>query len=186
MKQIKLGLWIALAGILITSGLAAAGQNGKGTFTGQQALTAVEVENLTYLREEEKLAHDVYIFLFDVWGQWIFQNIAASEQRHMEAVLNLLDKYGIADPAAGKAAGEFTNQELQALYNDLTQDGTASKLAAMQVGVFIEETDIGDLQNIIDGTDKSDIIRVCENLMNGSINHLEAFNAEIELMGETY
>jgi len=55
----------------------------------------------------------------------------------------------------------------------------------MQVGVFIEETDIEDLQQIIDGTDKFDIIKVCENLMNGSINHLEAFSGEIELMGET-
>lgn len=55
MKQIKLGLWIALAGILITSGMATAGQNGKGTFTGQQALTSVEVDNLTFLRGEEKL-----------------------------------------------------------------------------------------------------------------------------------
>jgi hypothetical protein len=185
MKQIKLGLWIALAGILITSGMATAGQNGKGTFTGPQALTAVEVENLTFLREEEKLAHDVYVHLFKVWGQWIFENIAASEQQHMDAVLNLLDKYGIADPAAGKEEGEFSNPDLQALYDSLTLEGSASKLDALQAGVFIEKTDIDDLQEIIDGTDKLDIMKVCGNLMNGSINHLAAFSGEIELMGET-
>jgi len=185
MKQIKLGLWIALAGILITSGMATGGQNGKGTFTGQQALTAVEVDNLTFIREEEKLARDVYVYLFKVWGQGIFENIAASEQQHMDAVKNLLDKYGLDDPAAGMGEGEFTNQELQALYDSLTLDGEASKPDALQVGVFIEETDIDDLQEIIDATDKLDIIKVCGNLMNGSINHLEAFSGEIELIGET-
>jgi hypothetical protein len=103
----------------------------------------------------------------------------------MDAVKNLLDKYGLDDPAAGMGEGEFTNPDLQALYESLTLDGEASKLDALQVGVFIEKTDIDDLQEIIDGTDKLDIIKVCGNLMNGSINHLGAFSGEIELMGET-
>ena len=184
MKRIGIVVWALLLGILVTVGTATAGQNGKGIFTGQQALTAAEVEHLIYLREEEKLAHDVYVYLFDKWGQWIFQSIAESEQRHMDAVKNLLDKYGIDDPATGEA-GEFTNPELQALYDSLTLDGSASKLDALEVGVFIEETDIADLQDIIDETEKLDITKVCENLMEGSTNHWEAFNGEIELMGKT-
>ena len=186
MNRIRLVPWIVLLSVLITVGAAPAGQNGNGTFIGQQALTAAEAENLAFLREEEKLARDVYLYLYKEWEQLIFVNIAASEQQHMDAVKKLLDKYGMDDPADGKGEGEFINLDLQALYDSLTLDGSASKLDALQAGVIIERMDIDDLQGIIDGTEKLDIIKVCENLMNGSINHLEAFFGEIELMGEIY
>ena len=185
MKRIGIAVWALLLGILVTVGTATAGQNGKGTFTGQQALTADEVEKLTFLREEEKLARDVYLYLLKVWELRIFENIAASEQRHMDAVENLLLKYGLEDPAAGKGEGEFTNPDLKDLYESLISDGSLSKLEALQVGVDIEVMDIDDLQEIISETDKLDIIKVCSTLMDGSINHLDAFNGEIELMGET-
>jgi len=184
MKRIGIVVWALLLGILVTVGTATAGQNGKGIFTGQQALTEAEVEHLIYLREEEKLAHDVYLYLFEEWRQWIFQSIAESEQRHMDAVWKLLDKYGIDDPATG-VAGIFTNGYLQGLYDELIARGMKSELDALYVGTTIEETDIDDLQDIIDETEKLDISKVCENLMDGSTNHWEAFNGEIELMGET-
>ncbi len=69
---------------------------------GQSGTTAIlsqeEIDDLVYLREEEKLARDVYLHLYNTWGQWIFENIAASEQQHMDAVKTLLDRYGIHDP----------------------------------------------------------------------------------------
>jgi hypothetical protein len=186
MKRMGIVAWVVLLGILVTVGTASAGQNGNGAFSGQQALTAAEAENLAYLREEEKLARDVYLYLFDVWGQWIFENIAASEQQHMDAVKNLLDKYNIAYPAAGNAEGVFTNQELQDLYDSLTGIGKESGLQALYVGATIEDMDIFDLQNFLEQTDKRDITTVCENLMKGSRNHLRAFAGEMELLGETY
>ena len=69
-------------------------------------LTETEKYWLTYMREEEKLARDVS-FLYDQWGARIFDNISISEQRHMDAIKNLLDRYGLPDPAAGKGPGEF-------------------------------------------------------------------------------
>ena len=185
MKRIGLLAWVVVLSILVAAGTASAGQNGNGAFSGQQALTAAEAENLAYLREEEKLARDVYLYLFDAWGQWIFENIAASEQQHMDAVKNLLLKYRLDDPALD-AEGYFTNDELQELYNYLIAIGGKSKLAALQVGVAIEEMDIYDLQEILSETGKPDIIQVCENLMKGSRNHLRAFVGEIELQGGTY
>jgi hypothetical protein len=186
MKRIGIVVWALLLGILVTVGTATAGQNGKGTFTGQQALTDSEKDYLIFLREEEKLARDVYLYLLKVWELRIFENIAASEQRHMDAVENLLIKYDLKDPAAEKGEGEFTNPDLQKLYESLIYDGSLSKLEALQVGVDIEEMDIDDLQEIISETHKLDIIKVCSTLMDGSINHLEAFSGKIELMGETY
>jgi hypothetical protein len=103
----------------------------------------------------------------------------------MDAVKNLLDKYGQEDPAEGNGLGEFTDPDLQDLYNNLIDQGILSKLDALEVGVIIEETDIEDLQDIINATDKPDIEKICENLLNGSSNHLEAFEREIELMADT-
>ena len=186
MKRIGIAAWVVLLSILLTAGALSAGQNGNGTFSGQQALSAVEAENLAFMREEEKLARDVYLYLFDVWGQWVFENIAASEQQHMDSVGNLLEKYSLADPAAGNAAGEFTNQVLQNLYDSLTEQGSISILDALYVGATIEDMDIKDLEGILSETDKPDFITVCENLMKGSRNHLWAFVGEIELLGGTY
>ena len=187
MKQIKLLTWVVFLSILIIGGTASAGQNGKGTVSGQQALSQAEIEALIFLREEEKLARDVYLFLFDVWGQWIFENIAASEQQHMDAVKSLLDKYNLDDPAKGQPEGGFTNPALQEFYVILTQKGTESRLQALDVGATIEDMDIDDLRHIlVEITDKPDITRVCENLMKGSRNHLRAFVSQMELLGETY
>lgn len=55
--------------------------------------------------QEEKPAYDVYITLYNKWQVNIFKNIAASEQTYEDAVLTLLIKYGLPDPAASKAVG---------------------------------------------------------------------------------
>jgi len=173
-------------GILVTVGMAPAGQNGNGAFSGQQVLTTAEEAHLVFLREEEKLARDVYLYLFDLWGQWIFENISDSEQQHMDAVKNLLDKYNLADPAADKMEGEFLNGDLQDLYDELIAIGSESKSDALYVGATIEDMDIVDLEQILEDTEIPDITKVCENLMKGSRNHLRAFVGQIELLGETY
>jgi len=59
MKRIGIVTWVVLLGILFTVGMAPAGQNGSGAFSGQQTLTAAEATNLAFMREEEKLARDV-------------------------------------------------------------------------------------------------------------------------------
>jgi len=147
--------------------------------TQATTLTADEVYWLKYIREEEKLARDVYIYLYNQWGSSIFSNIAASEQMHMDKVRGLLDKYGIADPAEGNGLGEFDNDDIKTLYTKLIADGSASKVAAFNVGVFIEETDIDDLQKGIDTTTYRDIKTVYTNLMQGSYNHLAAFESQL-------
>jgi hypothetical protein len=139
------------------------------------SLTADEIAGLQFMREEEKLAHDVYVTFYQQYGLAIFNNIAGSEATHMTAVKTLLDRYSIADPAAGQPIGVFSNPELQALYNQLIAQGNQSLAAAVQVGVTIEEVDIRDLQTRLAGTTHADIKQVYTNLMNGSYNHLRAF-----------
>lgn len=137
-------------------------------------------ESLAYMREEEKLAHDVYMFLYERWGLQIFSNIASSEQNHTSAVQSLLVAYGLPDPAEGLAAGQFTNPELQALYDKLTARGAQSLEEALKVGGAIEEIDILDLQARLQGDLPADVRQVFENLLAGSYNHLAAFSYTFE------
>ena len=144
------------------------------------ALSTVEMEGLIYMREEEKLARDVYLALYDKWGMPVFQNIAGSEQAHMDSVLMLLDQYGLADPAAGKDAGEFTNPLFQSLYEQLVGQGSLTLSEALKVGATIEELDIVDLEQRLAQTGNEYIIRVYTNLLAGSENHLRAFVSNLE------
>jgi hypothetical protein len=150
-------------------------------------LSAEEIAGLLKMREEEKLARDVYQYLFDKWGLNSFENIASSEQTHMDEIKVLMDAYDLTDPAAGKAAGVFTDPELQKLYNDLTAKGSESLAAALKVGGAIEEIDILDLREQMKNVTHSDIQVVYQNLENGSENHLSAFSGSLERQtGETY
>jgi hypothetical protein len=150
-------------------------------------LTEDEILGLFYMREEEKLARDVYLALYDLWGLAIFQNIANSEQSHTDAVKVLLDAYDLEDPVAGNDPGEFDNEDLQALYDQLISLGSQSLSDALKVGAAIEEIDILDIEAYLAQTDNADIRRVYENLMKGSRNHLRAFTSTLgRQTGETY
>lgn len=153
--------------------------------TASAGLTADETSSLLYMYEEEKMARDVYNALYALWGQQTFQNIAVSEQAHMDAVKTLLDRYGIAAPST--AAGSFTNSTLQSLYDSLMATGSQSLADALKVGATIEEVDILDLDARLAQTTNADIQLVYTNLMNGSFNHLRNFvNALKQQTGETY
>lgn len=140
-----------------------------------ESLSVEEQEALLYLAEEEKLAHDVYIVLYEKWGTRVFDNISDSETKHMSSVQSLLQNYGLTDPVASTEAGVFANAELQELYETLITQGSASRAEALKVGVAIETKDIEDLEGLLALTDRSDIEEVARNLLSGSRNHLAAF-----------
>ncbi len=146
-----------------------------------------EAASLQFMREEEKLAHDVYVLLYEQWGLTPFDNIAASEQKHTDAIANLLDMYNVPDPVGDNGPGEFTDSTLQVLYDDLAARGSQSSAEALKVGALIEEVDILDLQERLADTDNASIEQVYMNLMAGSENHLRAFVYDLETQpGETY
>ena len=146
-----------------------------------------EAADLQFMREEEKLAHDVYVTLYEAWGLRVFDNISRSEQQHTEAVAYLLDRYNISDPVTGNDLGEFSDAKLQALYDQLVAQGGKSVADALKVGVAIEEIDILDLQERLAETDNAAIERVYNSLLAGSENHLRAFVSNLKSRtGETY
>lgn len=143
-------------------------------------LSDAEIVDLLFMREEEKVARDVYAYLYSQWGLPVFQSIAQSEQNHMDSILQLLTAYDLDDPAAQTEAGEFINSDLQSLYDTLISRGQTSLEEALRVGALIEEVDILDLQDAIQNTDKADIAQVYSNLLFGSENHLRSFTAQLE------
>ena len=140
-----------------------------------QNLKDREARDLLYMREEEKLARDVYLSLYERWNLRIFRNIARAETNHMASVLVLIEKYELEDSVGNNALGVFTNADLQDLYEDLVAAGTRSKVSALQVGAAVEELDIFDLRRALEATNNRDIQMLYQNLIKGSSNHLRAF-----------
>lgn len=149
--------------------------------TTPEAVTAnkqSQDELLLYLIEEEKLAHDVYAYMYEQYGANVFGNILKSEQNHQGQVLTLLQARSIADPRSSER-GVFSNPELQALYDQLVARGKQSTVEAYKVGVTIEEKDIADITTQLATATDSDVVATLERLRTGSENHLRAFNRQL-------
>ena len=146
----------------------------------QVAIDPVVADGLAFMREEEKLAHDVYALFGLMYvdqhpGSNVFARIAASEQRHTDAVLDLLVSYGLPDPAYAEP-GVFRDPELQALYDTLVAVGSEGLTQALGVGVVIEQKDMEDIVEAIElSLGYEDIVQVYSNLLAASENHLQAF-----------
>jgi len=151
-----------------------------------EPLSQVETDALIKMREEEYVAHDVYLALSQLYTKPVFRNIARSELVHTNAIKMLITKYNLPDPAANHVAGIFTNPDLQALYNSLVTLGSASLLNGVIVGTTIEDLDIYDLQNLLTVVDNQDITFTFNNLKRGSGFHLRSFYANVLFLGGTY
>jgi hypothetical protein len=156
------------------------------TTNGIEVLDSGEQADILFMREEEKLARDVYLTLFGTYNHRVFSNIAKAEQKHMNAIETLINTYNLDDPVVSDKVGVFTDRTLQGLYIDLVTEGSKSLLDALMVGALIEEIDIKDLEEAIVDSDQSDIDLVYDNLLEGSYNHLRAFVRSIERQGAQY
>lgn len=181
---------------VIASGSAlAAGGGGKGpggpswsparNSAAVAPLTADEAKLLLWLREEEKLARDVYLGLFERWQTREFTNIARSEQRHFDAIGAKLAMFGLADPAL-PSVGQFSNPALQELYYSLLTTGSTSYADALRVGAIIEDLDIGDLLAAIETSENAAVKQTYVSLLEGSKNHLRAFVSLLATQGAEY
>ncbi|MGB4408478.1 MAG: DUF2202 domain-containing protein [Sphaerochaeta sp.] len=148
--------------------------------------TSSESEGILYMREEEKLARDVYLALYEKWGIRTFSNIAQAEQTHMDRVGALIEAQGLVDPVTGSQPGEFKNPELAELYASLVELGSKSIQDALIVGAIIEDLDIYDLENYLSETDDPASIAVYTNLLRGSENHMRSFTRQLRWYGIAY
>lgn len=177
--MITLSILAILAGTAVTN-LAGQQQGTQKPASPSTQLTESDVAYILLMREEEKLARDVYLNMYELWGAEIFANISESEQRHMDAVGRLITRYGLTDPIGVDEIGVFENTALTEAYGDLMIRGSESLEAALQVGVDIEELDIADLEEALKEVSMRSIQRVFNNLLDGSENHFAAFQNAIE------
>ncbi len=202
MKTVKLFLVLAVASLVIAScsesvnGIDEAMNSNLdeksaevaalcGTCDFSETLNEAEIAGLMEMREEEKLARQVYIFMYEKYERRVFNNISKSENAHTSAVLHLIDGFGLTDPTLATDT-EFSNPLFTELYAQLTAKGSESLIEALKVGAFIEEFDINDLQNLIETTENPTVKRVYGNLLRASKIHLKAFTNSLKVQGATY
>ncbi len=184
MKRLSITLiWLIAA--LFCANLSAAGP-GEQNYPQAGDLDSRETSDLLLMREEEKMARDVYIKFDDHWNDKIFRNISRSEQRHMDAMLTMLNYYGLPDPVGDNEIGEFTSQNIATLYGQLLDRGYTSHLEALQTAAYVEEIDIRDLRASISYTDELPLLNSYTNLLAGARNHLRVFVARIRAEGVEY
>lgn len=148
-----------------------------------EAIDANEHEDLIFSRQEEKLARDVYLMLYQAWGIQSFNNIAQGEQAHMDLTLFMLDRYGIVDPLTSDAVGVYADPALTTLFRRLVTYGLQSPTRALVVGAIVEDLDLFDLDSALQRSDNRDLDTLWQNLARGSRNHMRAFYGSLENQG---
>lgn len=202
MKTIKISLLLGLFSLLQLACIESEGEPSPTAVSLDKSLQSSNIDvmalpytipnetqtkALQFMREEEKLARDVYNAMFNKYSLRTFQNISSSEQTHTNAIKTLLVKYNIDDPIKNDVSGIFVNTELQKLYEQLIKQGNISEVEALKVGAAIEEIDIIDLgKHIQELQNNEDISAVYTNLKNASYNHLKAFVRNLSSRGINY
>ncbi len=167
-----------------------------------------ETTHLIFMREEEKLARDVYMTLKEQYPtEPVFANIGdGSEQTHTDTVRDMLEKHGIADPNPDAnllpdSIGVYTGADYGWYFSEkfelLTSWGAQSVLDALYVGAFIEELDMLDIVGCpkvivetdngigagecgLEYTDEADLQTMYTHLVDGSKSHLRSYVENIE------
>jgi hypothetical protein len=178
-----IGLWVGLAAC---DPVAPGDASPEDAPPEDASLTSESAADLRFLREEEKLARDVYGALGDRHGTPTFINIGTSEQRHMDALGAQIERLGLEDPITDDTRGIFVDPTLAALYDDLVADGGADLVAALIVGATIEDLDLVDIDQAIAGAGEETLASVYASLACGSRNHLRAFTGQLASRGVPY
>lgn len=205
MLNLKRSAVVACTGLLVlTGGLASAGNGNQGGSAWGPPVEEIScnqvlddyfdtlpvndldeqtIADIILLREEEKMARDVYYTMSIIYDLSIFPNISWSEQQHMNLVAKLIERYGLEDPAAGMAIGEFNDEWVQETYDQLVEYGSQNLINALWAGATVEDVDIWHLDHMIEHCadhDFDDVSLIIENMNAGSRNHMRSFYGALE------
>lgn len=154
----------------------------------QTGLSEAEKSALISLRQEEKVARDFYAQMYEAHGINSFRSISKSEERHMELVGQLLEKYKFEDPLRDgyDVPGKFRNQKFGDLYSDLLRKGSKSVNDALFAAAEFEEVDIADINRMTREISDQYIVEVFGRLKSASQNHLRAIVRNLSARGLKY
>ena len=168
-------------GALLAGGVAVSQASATVTTATSATADSGVTSALTFAREEERMARDLYAALADKYdGARPFSMITNSEDRHFDAVGTLIERYDVADPSAGKAPGTYAVPAIQDLYDGWLAEGKTSLEDAYRVGVELEQRDIADLNKSIAADLPADVDTVFGQLLKGSQNHLAAYQRAVD------
>jgi len=173
--------------------------------TPMSVLTQEAKNTLSYMGNEERLAYDVYMKLYESYPLQQFINIATNgETPHIQAVQLLIQKYissydeftNIDLPELGYKETEVEDMQggiydisaIQNLYDALMAKGLQSQQDALEVACMVEVTDIYDLDHdiaIAEASNAADVVTTFEFLRDGSYSHYWAFDSGLKSMGIT-
>ena len=161
---------------------------GKLTAQVPDTLSKMEIQGIVHMREEEKMARDIYDSMYAKWQVNPFGNIRKSEQVHMDRIKELLDEYGIKDPVneTSDKPGVFISNTIQQFYSESANSGSKTLIEALRVGAKIEELDIADLNKYGTHTTNKRLLVTYEYLKMASENHLRAFVRRLRSNGVVY
>ena len=172
-KQIKTWTASLLAiSIIGTAGIVMAEERSLGAKAASQDTSYTLIEMLNYAIEDEYLAKAEYAAIiddFDVTRP--FTNIIRAENNHIAELLPLFEAYRVPVPAESSVAG-------QAMI-------PASLAEAFAIGVEAEEKNIAMYEAFLKQDLPDDVRDVFENLRDGSIKHLAAFERGVSRDGST-
>lgn len=158
---------------------------------------------ITYMYNEEGLAYDLYMNIYEIQQVNQLQQIASgdqsgSEEKHISAVNDLAVKYDlnitqypgtdVPYSVEGIGAGNYSVPAINVLYEKLYNKGIESKRDALEVGCMVEVVDIDDLDEYLalaEESNASDVLEVFNFLISGSYNHYWTFNDALVKMGIT-
>ncbi|MDQ7046736.1 MAG: DUF2202 domain-containing protein [Sulfurovum sp.] len=154
---------------------------------------------LSFMGNEERLAYDIYNYLYLKFGNKAFTNIATKgEYQHISLVQKLIQKYKLSDDVyftnvevplgymntaiEDMEAGVYDVSKIQDLYDALIARAT-NVTEALKVGCIVEVVDIMDLDHYIlvaEAEGATDIIEVFKVLRAGSYNHYWTFDGALQ------
>jgi len=154
-------------------------------YNNKVSLNSSVKDSLAFMYEEERLAKEVYLSVYQKQPvQQLYRIATNSETRHISAVESLARKYGV--PITAQRVGHYKNRHIQELFNTLYKKGIRSTKDALEVGCMVEVTDINDLNKYIYQAQKagaSDVVQTYEFLRRGSYNHYWAFDRGLKSIG---
>lgn len=148
-------------------------------------LTADEIEFLFAMREDEKVAIDLYTaFATQYPTATQFSRIAAAEATHIAVAETVLGYYEVTYPALG-AAGVFADAERQAQYQELLAKATTLQ-AAFEAMATLEEENIAAYKAVEANITNANLKLIVSNMIKASSNHLKAAVRQLTALGVTY
>ena len=155
-------------------------------------------DSLTYMKDEERLASDLYLNLYNYYKNYSdleikqLNNIATNtENDQISIIKSLVKRYDLnsSEPQdVNISRGVYENQVIQDLYDKFYAIGQNSQEEALKVGCMVEVTDINDLDKYISLAKESnatDIETAFKALRDGSYHNYWTFDQTLKNLGVT-